>query len=82
MKVILDFLKTLIKTLQYLETEISLPCIDLYCSSSEHANGGKIKPMESNRLPKNLSHITWSSIPCCMEDARWHIKCKNPSTIF
>lgn len=36
MKVILETnsLKTLIKILQYLETEIYLPCIDLRCSSS------------------------------------------------
>lgn len=70
MKVLLetDFFKTLIKILQYLETEIYLPCIDLYCSSSEHANGGQIKQMESNRILKSLSHTTCSSIPCCTED--------------
>lgn len=40
MKVVLEinFLKTLTKLLQYLETEAYLPCIDLYCPSSEHAN--------------------------------------------
>lgn len=55
MKIILEinFLKTLIKILQYLETEIYLPRIDLHCS--EHAYGGQIKQMESNRIPKSLS---------------------------
>lgn len=72
MKVILEinFLNTLIKILQYLQTEIYLPCIDLYCSSSEHANGGQIKQMESNRIPRSLSYRAWSSILCCREDAR------------
>lgn len=72
MKVILEinFLNTLIKILQYLQTEIYLPCIDLYCSSSEHANGGQIKQMESNRIPRSLLYRAWSSILCCREDAR------------
>lgn len=72
MKVILKiiFLKTLIKTPQYLQTEIYLPCIDFYCSNSEHENGGQIKQMESNRIPKSLSYTACSSTLCCLEDAR------------
>lgn len=71
MKVVLEiiFFKTLRKLLQYLESEVYLPCIDLYCPSSDHANGGQIKQMELNRIPKSLSYITWGSILCCTEDA-------------